>query len=376
MAWSNSYAITISHTAVSTATQTNFPMLFTGGYPALRTVANGGQVTSANGYDIIFASDSLGASPIPFERAAWNSKSGACEFWVQIASLSNTVDTTIYILFGNSAITTDQQSPATVWAAYRAVLHMATQTALSVTDSSGNGNGGVSGNGGVNLPTMTRTGIGAGTAVFATQGIYLPTFSFTTFSLACWIFPTALGGNVSMLTCSVDSSVEFDCRGGQLCLVLQFVAVMLAGSTVTANVWSHVACTYNSSTGAIQLFLNGVSAGTGTYSTTFATGHYIVGYSIHGENFVGSIDEFRISTSVYPAGWVATEYANQNSPHIFYSTSLALGSYNPSPWGPFPTAEVIPPPLVNTGKLAAHQTVKASAATALASGGGSHVYVS
>jgi hypothetical protein len=37
------------------STQSNFPMLFYGTFSQLKTVAHGGDVTNANGYDIIFS---------------------------------------------------------------------------------------------------------------------------------------------------------------------------------------------------------------------------------------------------------------------------------------------------------------------------------
>jgi hypothetical protein len=36
-------------------------------------------------------------------------------------------------------------------------------------------------------------------------------------------------------------------------------------------------------------------------------------------NFTGSLDEVQLSNSVRSAQWIATEYANQNSPSTFYS---------------------------------------------------------
>jgi hypothetical protein len=38
-----------------------------------------------------------------------------------------------------------------------------------------------------------------------------------------------------------------------------------------------------------------------------------------GEYLTGGLDEMRISNSLRPAGWIATEYHNQNSPGTFYS---------------------------------------------------------
>jgi hypothetical protein len=55
-------AITIDHTKVPNTDQVNFPFLFNTTDPLLATTANGGHVTSPNGYDIIFTSDPAGQS--------------------------------------------------------------------------------------------------------------------------------------------------------------------------------------------------------------------------------------------------------------------------------------------------------------------------
>ena len=68
--WSNGYtsmrAITISHTQVPNTNQVNFPVLISlpaNTYTDLKTTSNGGSVTNANGYDILFTSDAGGTLP-------------------------------------------------------------------------------------------------------------------------------------------------------------------------------------------------------------------------------------------------------------------------------------------------------------------------
>jgi len=110
-----SRSITIDHTKCGSANSTNFPVLVAGTYSYLATVANGGNVTSASGYDIIFTSDSAGTILLNFERASFNATTGAVEFWVKVPTVSNTADTVIYLFYGNSAVTTDQSAPVATW---------------------------------------------------------------------------------------------------------------------------------------------------------------------------------------------------------------------------------------------------------------------
>ena len=114
-AYGNRRTLTIDHTKVPNTDQTDYPMLVTGVYPFLATVANGGQVQNANGYDIVFTSDAAGHNPLDFEIDNYNGANGTAAFWVRIPLLSHTVDTTIYMWYGNSNITASQESIAGVW---------------------------------------------------------------------------------------------------------------------------------------------------------------------------------------------------------------------------------------------------------------------
>src|ERR1700730_636615 len=142
--WSNGYVrrrtITIDHTKVPNTDQTNFPVLISGTYSYLATTSNGGNVTSANGYDIIFSSDSAGANTIAFERESYNPVTGAATFWVDIPALSHTTDPVIYMFYGNPSVTTDQSNKTAVWDSnYKGVWHLGSGSNLSLADSTSNG---------------------------------------------------------------------------------------------------------------------------------------------------------------------------------------------------------------------------------------------
>src|SRR5205807_9844274 len=65
-------AITIDHTKIPNTDQISFPLLVSGTYSYLATVANGGGVQSANGYDIIFTSDAAGLVKLDHEIESYN----------------------------------------------------------------------------------------------------------------------------------------------------------------------------------------------------------------------------------------------------------------------------------------------------------------
>ena len=83
------------------------------------------------------------------------------------------------------------------------------------------------------------------------------------------------------------------------------------------NVWYHVAATYNDSTGAVAIYLNGIPVSTGTLSTNDVAYHasYDLGYSvgamrrnISDSYSNGIIDELRIFNTVRSASDIEDEY--------------------------------------------------------------------
>ena len=132
-AWAHRKVITISHTQVSGAANlTNFPVLV-----SLTSDPNLPAEAKSDGSDLLFT-DSSGTLKLNHEIEKYSSANGQLLAWVQVPSLSPTVDTTIYLYYGNSSAA-DQQNKAAVWSAgYQGVWHFG--SAAPLTDSTGNGN--------------------------------------------------------------------------------------------------------------------------------------------------------------------------------------------------------------------------------------------
>ena len=108
-------AITIDHTMVSGGQSlVNFPVLISISADAdLRTTVNGGHVEQSNGYDMEFrAAD--GSIQLAHEVESYVSASGQLVAWVNIPVLSNTVDTVIYLYYGDDQITSSRENRAGV----------------------------------------------------------------------------------------------------------------------------------------------------------------------------------------------------------------------------------------------------------------------
>ena len=326
--------ITISSGQV-TGTLSNFPMLFYGTYSQLKTVPNGGYVTSSSGYDIIFSSTTAanGSGILPFELLSYNASTGAVLFWVKFPSCA--VGNVIYILYGNSAITTSQANPTAVYDAnFLQVSHMGQASGASLLDSTSYGNS-----------SSTNTGTQAtgkwGNAVAFASGQYAafpPTLSGTgasspTFTISSWVnFPNAS-----------TYDIVFDTRNSsaQGCAIYGLITTgaaqfSLSGSVTPAGganignaAWHYVSMTYSGgSTGTEIGYVDAnapISAtaafGVQAYGATFNIGTKTVGGGAATYNTVTGQQELRVSNIVRAAAWLAAEYKNQSAPSSFYAVT-------------------------------------------------------
>ena len=346
--WSNGYAyrraVTIDHSKVPNTDQTNFPMLFSGTYSYLATTSNGGNVTNANGYDIIFTSDAGGTSTLPFERETYNASTGAVNFWVKVPTVSHSSDTVFYMFYGNSSVTTDQSNKTGVWdSSFKGVWHLPNGSTLSASDSTSNGNNGT------NNGASATTGKIDGGASFNGTSNYIDVPSSSTFggygtvSFSAWIKPSQVNVDQVILerpvsTTAVNPWQYWSFGVASSGSVFAAVSSGIAGSriltfssgTISANVWTHVYVTYDGST--LRTYINGaVDPTTGSGNITIGSGSTDIGI---GQSFIsgfegyfgGLIDEARFSSTARSADWITTEYNNQNSPSTFYTLGVAATS--------------------------------------------------
>lgn len=320
---------------------TNFPVLILGTYSYLKTVANGGLVESASGYDIVFYSDSALTTKLDFERVSWDATTGAVEFWVRIPTLTSASPTAIYLGYGNAAIVTDQQNKNGTWSSdYVAVWHM-DDASNPATDSTSN------------ALSMTQTGtvtfgatgkIKYGTGYANNIANFLSNSSATlglinALSISAWISSPVVGvglnSNLGILDKTIGGATN---KQYQLFLALDTPNFRLTkggvSTTLTAdaplavqNAWYHIMATWDGTT--MKMYVNGV-----VQTTTPALAAPIdngVGATVIGQigssvfAFDGTIDETRVLNTARTANWIAAEYSNQNDPANFY----VIGSETP-----------------------------------------------
>jgi RHS repeat-associated protein len=333
--WSNGYAhrrtISIDHTKVPNTDQTNFPVLFSGAYSYLATSANGGQVTNANGYDIIFTSDAAGASPLAYERESYNASTGAVTYWVRVPTVSHTADTLMYMFYANSSVTADQSNTTAVWDSnYKGVWHLGTGNNLTVADSTSNAftlinNNSVSAtageigeaasfNGSSSYLSNSSLSINAGSSITISYWNYVASNNVqnaSTFTIGASDNPNRIQAHDPWS----DSNLYWDYGSWS------------GGGRVNTNYssylgsWTYTAFEYDSSSNTHSVYLNGSLAASSVNSnvptatqTGIDIGAWPTGLYEH-----GNIDDFRVSTIARSADWTATEYNNQSNPSTFSS---------------------------------------------------------
>jgi hypothetical protein len=319
--------ITISHLQVPNTDQADFPVLISGTFPFLATVANSGKVQNANGYDIVFTADAAGQSQLDHEIDSYDPGTGTAAFWVRIPVLPHTSDTTIYMWYGSSAVMGSQENAPGVWKnGYAAVYHFGNGSIVSTLDSSGSGN------------TLTNTGVGTcagrvggGVSTVNNQYLYnlspnfLPTgsaprtvqawFKQTGASTGGWI--AGYGSTPYFLIGATTVSTYGNWTGST------WQGVNSSGTSDTTN-W-HLFASTLTAPGAwanVTNYLDGVALGSTTQlsGSLTTTGDQLAIGRQNTANFnywYGLIDEVRISTVARSADWLDTEYNNQNSPSTF-----------------------------------------------------------
>lgn len=347
--------LAVIHHEFVPSTQTDFPVLVSVTDNRLRTVGNGGSVRDANGYDIRPYPDASCGSALTYELERYNASTGELVMWVKIPSLSSSVDTIIYLEYGNCSLTTDGSSTATWSNNFISVYHLKNGSSLSVVDSVGTHNG-------TNHSATAATGKVDGAAAFvraSSQYVDIGTYAGpSAITLSAWVNPTALSSYqaiVSHLGFTAPESSMWLNSTGQLSMGFQATTFKYSDGgavSVSTGVWSHVAASYDSSAGATR-YINGAADGTispnGALNTTSCETN--IGYDFSGSYyFGGSIDEARISSVARSANWITTEYNNQNSPNTFVtlapeSAPCATVTPTPSPTStPTATATVTPTP--------------------------------
>ncbi|MDA2924990.1 DUF2341 domain-containing protein, partial [Acidobacteria bacterium AH-259-L09] len=355
-------SITIDRTKISDAscgtTLSNFPLLFSVTDPDLRTTANGGGVTDAEGDDIIFrAPDAATCAPdgagcgLDHEIEKYDGSTGQLVAWVRVPSVNtndtaNTSDTVINIYYGNSDVTSSSQNATGVWDAnYLGVWHLNQDPgpggADDMADSTSNANHATAAASMVTADLVDAKigqGIdfdGLGDVIEDADGEnYIN--GLTGFTLSAWIQSDVIATDKGFVTGAAPTgsddafSIRYDdagASGGGDDVVTAGVTVGAAkviesSALVQTLNWQHVSLTWASG-GQLTLYIDG-DANTPTFNDSAFSGSlstadtFLIGVgpndTVGSAGWDGIVDEVRISNTDRTACWIGGQYNNQFDP--------------------------------------------------------------
>ncbi|MFH1826214.1 MAG: DUF2341 domain-containing protein [bacterium] len=328
-------AITINASEVSdldTANFTNFPVLISTAEAALATTGDGGNVTDAQGDDIIFtAADD---APLSFEVESYTSTSGLGTLiaWVKIPVLDYNDDTTIYMYYGNGDVSTSQENIYQVWSnGFVGVWHLNETSGNCINSASssyeGTRNGtvvpvaGVVGNGQDFQNVWTDV---------ATQCVWTDWFTVSSFpiplpngSVSIWVNPDSMGsGRVNPFGGHTNWELKLRYTPIRSIANVDVSSTVLTCATAdykasTETGWWYVTCDYLGSNKRIYIdghYSNFAILTSGSPSSM----DLLIGRTdTSTELFDGQLDEMRVSNTTRTAGWNMNEWNNMANPNAF-----------------------------------------------------------
>jgi len=307
-------------------------------FPVLISVTDAalGAIASADGSDLVFtAADAI----TPLERELESYSSGQLVAWVKIPSLSATIDTKIYVYYGNA--NAPASSPELVWTEkYVAVYHLHQDpgpgTAGDIRDATANHRDGTA------EPGMEPANSMAGQIGRAleldgvTDFIDVPavTDMGNAFTISVWMNLANVGQIRSLLSNSSDGSNTDGFRffvntNGMADRRIRFEtgnggasdSAVTGANAITSGQWAHVVAIVDRGQSTATIVVNGAIANAGDLSIRNdfqTTSDFELGRMESNNQFAGLLDEIEVASTTRPLQWIQTAFNNQSAPASFH----------------------------------------------------------
>jgi hypothetical protein len=331
------------------STLINFPVLISiapGTDNDLKHTSYGGHVGNLDGTDIFFTNDEgqgwqTGEFSLHHEIEKYDPATGELVAWVEIPDLSPYEDTTLYMYYGYASAP-DQQNVSGTWdeggsGDFKGVWHLKedpTDTAPQFLDSTSNPNEGTAQPVGQE-PSQATGQIDGGLAFDDSNERHVEVAHDTSMQLStditvsAWVQTSDNETDVGLIA-NKWGSVPAD-RNYWLGKLNDTSIALYVDDTqnVTTNLslisngsWHYVVGVADVTNSLLRIYVDGTQRNSAAYDGTSVTGtsdFYIgSGSGSIQQEFDGAIDEVRVSSTARSADWIATEFANQDSPSTFY----------------------------------------------------------
>lgn len=352
--------VSVSELNVSGSTDfTDFPVLIHVIDPDLRTTSNGGHVTHASGYDIIFTLDDC-SIPLYHQIERYNPLTGELLVWLRLPFLYALSDTEFKMYYGNNSIVAPTESPNTWSSHYNMVQHLQQNpgtAAPQMLDASTNGNNGTA-NGGMTIANSIVGKIDEALQFDGTNDyIVVPDFDYSSaplgFTISFWFRVVDNSGTSyqymyshnnyglqhSLNVYFAETSVPVVGDGDVLKTIFmdQNDAISTEGLDSAPGYadgnWHYYTFVVGNAPGGDWVYVDGVEIAALSFqgSDPFSPpGNIFLGArtDLNATRFLkGFLDEVRILNEPRSADWIKTEYDNQNAPMGFATFGGEMDSY-------------------------------------------------
>jgi len=337
--WSYRKKITIDGTKIAgNSDLTDFPVLVSSTQALWKSTANGGNVSSATGWDFVFTKAD-GITKLDHEIEKFASTTGELVAWFRAPTLDRNAANELYVYYGGPS-TTNQQNKTGVWDSnFKGVWHMAATSTINATDSTSNSNNGFL----TGSPTALIGQID-GAVDFSqsdSQSVTVPynsnlaptdaiTFSgwFNANPTILNVVPTIIGNAESGGYFFGLNGISGLCGGSttQFCGAVRVNGVyqVVGFGTDITGAWHYGVFTYDGT--AVKGYVDGNLVGSVSVSGPIqqTTEPFCIGNNpsigvCNDDPYVGRVDDVRISNTARSAAWIQTEYNNQSSPSTFHT---------------------------------------------------------
>jgi hypothetical protein len=293
-------------------------------------------VASSTGADIFFTS-SNGSTKLNHEIESYDGVNGTLVAWVQVPSVATSTNTLLYLYYGNTTSTNQQNKTGTWDANTKGVWHLNN----SLSDSTSNANNGINHNS-TNLATgkmgSARSFTGVWDTVTVSSSASLQPSTKITFST--WINQSGAEPNYAKPIWYGQNLVNpwgayglYINANTDMALSLQISSTSTsygAGPvSLTTSTWQYVVGTYDGA--ALKMYLDGNLIS--STNAAFKIGNYnatsglSLGSSWNNDaDWSGYLDEVRVASTTRSSDWIKTEFNNQGSPSTFYTLGAASGT--------------------------------------------------
>ena len=320
--YSSSYTykrtITLEADEIATTTD-NFPVLATTTEDYLKTTTHSGKVESDDGYDIIFVDDD-DSTLLDFEYEKYASTTGELVVWVKV-DISSTTDKVINMYYGNNGAS-DISSSTAVWDSnFKMVQHLQETPAGTTYDSTSNNNDGTTS--GMDSADQVAGQID-GSLDFDGNDQYVSfpqaVISGNIFTISFWEYSSGSTNEGYFISDSTDpANLYFRRRAGEPTNYDGSIGGNYQGGfIISRNAWHYNTIFHNADGSASWYVDNQLKTSfSGSNFAGLSSALYIANRQDLSRDFLGLIDEVRVSNVARTAGWIETEYNNQSDVGAF-----------------------------------------------------------